>query len=42
MHDARRTKACEEIEAALRELGAKVMAGTDTAPIVEFARRYAA
>ena len=40
--DARRTKACKEIEAALRELGAKVTASTDTAPIVEFARRYAA
>lgn len=40
--DVRRTKACEEIEAALRALGAEVTAGTDTVPIVEFARRYAA
>lgn len=40
--DVRRTKACNEIEAALRELGAEVTAGTDAAPVIEFARRYAA
>ena len=41
-NDARRTKACEEIEAALRELGAEVTAGVDIAPVIAFARRYAA
>jgi Protein of unknown function (DUF3037) len=40
--DARRTKACKEIEAALRELGAEVTAGDDAAPVIAFARRYAA
>ena len=40
--DVRRTKACAKIEAALRELGAEVIAGTDAAPVIEFARRYAA
>lgn len=40
--DARRAKACAEIEQALRELGAEITIGANPAPIIEFARRFAA